>query len=241
MGDVTCTGQGAGQRAKKTRRDGCGKGPIPSHTQDRVTTTRLVPPETSWRRRAAPSDAACASGLKKNRRDGCGKGPIPSHTQDRVTTTRLVPPETRWRRGAAHSDAACASGLEKKPGGRVWQGAPSEPHPGPSHHGSACPTGNELAAQGRAHLHEILGANGRTWTCRFAVSGRVHGPGLAGVRKKNRRDGCGKGPIPSHTQDRVTTARLVPPETSWSEQGCEPDRDPDECRDRHGERKHLRV
>jgi len=31
--------------------------------------------------------------------------------------------------------------------------------------------------------------------------------------EKNRRDGCGPGPIPDHTQDRVTTARPVPPET----------------------------
>jgi len=50
-----------------------------------------------------------------------------------------------------------------------------------------------------------------------------------------------QGPIPNHTQDRVTTARPVPPETSWSEQRREPERDADERRDHDAHREHLRV
>src|SRR5215510_256664 len=42
-----------------------------------------------------------------------------------------------------------------------------------------------------------------------AVRTRRSGDGGPGD-EKNRRDGCGSGPNPSHTQDRVTTARSVP-------------------------------
>jgi len=51
------------------------------------------------------------------------------------------------RRGRARTSDA-GRRARKKPAGRIWQGAHSEPYPRPSHHNSACPTGDERVRAG---------------------------------------------------------------------------------------------